>query len=51
MACACAASTEQDWLRKRNETQEGHMILFACASFVWRMTELQQKKEEQFSAE
>lgn len=48
---ACAASTEENWLRKRNEMQEEHMILFICASFVWLMTELQQKKEEQSSVE
>lgn len=51
MAYACAASTEEDWLRERNETQEEHMILFICASFVWLMTELQQKKEEVSSTE
>lgn len=44
MACACSASTEEDWLRKRNETQEEYMILVVCASFVLLMTELQQKK-------
>lgn len=48
---ACASSTEEDWLRKRNETQEEHKIFFICSSFVRLMTELQQKKEEQSSAE
>lgn len=49
---ACAASTEEDWLRKRNEIHKKHMTLSVCASFVWLMTELQQKKkEEQSSAE
>lgn len=40
---ACVPSTE-DWLRKRNEIHKKHMTLSVCASFVWLMTELQQKK-------
>lgn len=33
MACACAASTEEDWLRKRNETQEERDTL--CLHFLY----------------
>lgn len=31
---ACAASTEEDWLRKRNETQEEHIfhLFFFCSA-------------------
>lgn len=48
---ASASSVEEDWLRKRNETQEEHIILSVSASFVWLMTELQHEIEEQSSAE
>lgn len=49
---ACAASTQEDWLRKRNETQEENIwyILSVLLLFGWEQN-CSSKREEQSSTE